>query len=63
MNICIHINKIITNGYSNNIISIYNTKCINIIYIYKIKYMGKYIRIVITFKVTIRFYKVGLVIE
>ena len=33
-----YINKIITNKYNNNIISIYKTKCINIMYIYKTKY-------------------------
>ena len=42
------INEIITNKY-NNIISIYKTKCLNVMYIYKAKYTRKYIRIVTTF--------------
>ena len=43
----IHINKIITNGFNSNIICIYKMKCINRIYLYKIKYTRKCIRVVI----------------
>ena len=42
-----YINKIITNKYNNNTISIYKTKYINIMYIYKTKYMCKCVCIVI----------------
>ena len=38
-------------------------KCINIMYIYKIKYTRKYVRVVIEYEITIRFYKVDSVIE
>ena len=47
-----YINKIIINRYNNNIINIYKTKCISIMYyyfFYKMKYMRKYIRVEITF--------------
>ena len=37
------------NNIYNNIINIYKTKCINVMYIYKTKYTRKYIRVIITF--------------
>ena len=51
------INEIIISRY-NNIINIYKMKCINIMYIYKMKYMRKCIHVVIIFlKYNMTFFK------